>query len=191
MAEVTGMTPDRITQEINKEIAKLQTFRGSGSPEGKVSATVGSTYTDVNATNGAIRWIKTRGTGNTGWSVEYGDTGWRSVPELFPIINVSALAHEVKIRRVNERVDIIVRGVMTVSGQFVSEPLSAIGHPSASYNASLGLINSANTEAHLGNTHTYNRVRSIIGFYEGDEIHATVSYITNAYWPSSLPGIPY
>ena len=54
-------------------------YRGTGSPEGKIVAPVGSIYTDTAATNGAIRWIKTSGTGSTGWRVEYGDTGWRLV----------------------------------------------------------------------------------------------------------------
>lgn len=57
----------------------IGSFAGTGSPEGKVSAPVGSIYTDTEATNGAIRWIKTSGTGNTGWRVEYGDTGWRAM----------------------------------------------------------------------------------------------------------------
>ena len=50
---------------------------GTGSPEGVVSAPVGSTYIDTAATTGAIKWAKASGTGNTGWVVEYGDTGWR------------------------------------------------------------------------------------------------------------------
>ena len=54
-------------------------FAGTGSPERKVEAPVGSVYTDTAATNGAIRWIKTSGTGTTGWRVEYGDTGWRNL----------------------------------------------------------------------------------------------------------------
>ena len=54
---------------------------GTGSPEGKVSAPVGSIYVDSAATTGAIRWIKTSGTGNTGWVVEYGDTGWRDITD--------------------------------------------------------------------------------------------------------------
>ena len=52
---------------------------GTGSPEGVVTAPVGSTWRDTNATTGAIRWIKASGTGNTGWRVEYGDTGVRNV----------------------------------------------------------------------------------------------------------------
>ena len=56
--------------------------KGSGSPEGKVAAPVGSIYTDTAATNGAIRWIKASGTGSAGWKVEYGDTGWRDITSL-------------------------------------------------------------------------------------------------------------
>ena len=54
------------------QITDLHHYRGTGSPEGKVSAPVGSVYTDTAATNGAIRWIKTSGTGNTGWR-DYAD----------------------------------------------------------------------------------------------------------------------
>ena len=57
-------------------------YRGIGSPEGKVAAPVGSVYTDTAATNGAIRWVKTSGTGTTGWRVEYGDTGLRDISSL-------------------------------------------------------------------------------------------------------------
>ena len=52
---------------------------GTGSPEGVVTAPVGSMWTDEAATTGAIKWIKVSGTGNTGWVVEYGDTGIRDL----------------------------------------------------------------------------------------------------------------
>ena len=54
-------------------------LRGTGSPEGVLTAAIGTRYTDTLGTNGAILWIKASGTGNTGWKVEYGDTGWRDV----------------------------------------------------------------------------------------------------------------
>lgn len=47
---------------------------GSGMPNGVVAAPVGVRYTDTAATNGAVQWVKTSGTGNTGWRVLYGDT---------------------------------------------------------------------------------------------------------------------
>ena len=55
---------------------------GSGFPNGVVSASVGSIYIDTNVTNGASSWIKKSGSGNTGWSVLEGDTGWRDVSSL-------------------------------------------------------------------------------------------------------------
>ena len=51
-----------------------------GFPNGVVSAPTGSIYIDTAVTNGAGSWIKKSGTGNTGWSVTYGDSGWRNVP---------------------------------------------------------------------------------------------------------------
>lgn len=52
---------------------------GTGSPEGVVTAPVGSTWVDTAATTGAVKWIKASGSGNTGWVVEYGDTGIRDL----------------------------------------------------------------------------------------------------------------
>ena len=52
---------------------------GTGSPEGVVTATPGTYYTDTAGTNGAWRWLKMSGSDNTGWAVTVGDTGWRSV----------------------------------------------------------------------------------------------------------------
>ena len=76
-------------------------IRGTGMPEGNVKASVGTYYTDTAATNGAIRWIKTRGSDKTGWRVVYGDTGWRSVPQ---ILATSMKASVVKVRRINNTV---------------------------------------------------------------------------------------
>lgn len=64
--------------------------RGSGYPEGVVTAPVGSEYTDSAATNGAIKWVKTAGALAVGWKVSYGDTGWRDirsllVPDVFDV----------------------------------------------------------------------------------------------------------
>lgn len=57
-------------------------LEGTGSPEGSVAASPGVYYTDTAGTNGAWRWLKRTGTGMTGWSVVYGDTGWRDVTTL-------------------------------------------------------------------------------------------------------------
>lgn len=51
---------------------------GNGSPEGFQVAPVGSEYIDLSATNGARKWYKASGTGNTGWICTQGDTGQRT-----------------------------------------------------------------------------------------------------------------
>lgn len=64
---------------VNDLVTRYDSRRriGTGSPEGVVTAPVGTEWTDIAATNGAIKWIKSTGTGNTGWTVSVGDTGWR------------------------------------------------------------------------------------------------------------------
>jgi hypothetical protein len=54
-------------------------IHGTGMPNGKVEAPVGTTYVDTAVTNGALKWIKRSGTGNQGWEVLTGDTGWRTL----------------------------------------------------------------------------------------------------------------
>ena len=88
------------TIELDKRLkvleAKQWEIHGRGMPNGVVTAPVGTTYVDEAVTNGALKWIKKTGTGNTGWDVLIGDTGWKIVP------SVSKLGGSyVKIRRVN------------------------------------------------------------------------------------------
>ena len=86
---VTLPLPTNVGQEI----------RGTGSPEGRITAEIGTTYVDVNVTNGALKWIKESGNGNTGWRILIGDTGWRTIN------SVSKLGNSfVKVRRVNNQV---------------------------------------------------------------------------------------
>ncbi len=84
---VTLPLPTNVGQEI----------RGTGSPEGRITAEIGTTYVDVNVTNGALKWIKESGNGNTGWRVLIGDTGWRTLNAVSKLGNSF-----VKIRRVND-----------------------------------------------------------------------------------------
>ena len=88
------------TTELDKRLkvleAKQWEIHGRGMPNGVVTAPVGTTYVDEAVTNGALKWIKKTGTGNTGWEVLIGDTGWKIVP------SVSKLGGSyVKVRRVN------------------------------------------------------------------------------------------
>nr|DAP53421.1 MAG TPA: hypothetical protein [Caudoviricetes sp.] len=88
------------TIELDKRLkvleAKQWEIHGRGLPNGVVTAPVGTTYVDEAVTNGALKWIKKTGTGNTGWEVLIGDTGWKILP------SVSKLGGSyVKVRRVN------------------------------------------------------------------------------------------
>ena len=94
----TGNTGN--TTELDNRLkvleAKQWEIHGRGMPNGVVTAPVGTTYVDEAVTNGALKWIKKSGTGNTGWEVLIGDTGWKIIP------SVSKLGNSfVKIRRVN------------------------------------------------------------------------------------------
>ena len=71
-------------------------IHGTGFPNGKVTAPVGTTYVDTAVTNGALKWIKRKWTNNQGWEVLTGDTGWKKLPA------VSTLGTStVHVRRVN------------------------------------------------------------------------------------------
>lgn len=74
-------------------------IHGTGMPNGRVTAPVGTTYVDTAVTNGALKWIKRRGTDNQGWEVLTGDTGWKKLPAL-SILGNSA----VHVRRINNTV---------------------------------------------------------------------------------------
>ena len=54
-------------------------IHGTGMPNGKVTAPVGTTYVDKAVTSGALKWIKRQGSGNQGWEVLTGDTDWRTL----------------------------------------------------------------------------------------------------------------
>ena len=72
---------------------------GEGMPNGKVDGTLGQTYVDTRKTNGALKWIKRTASGNQGWAVLDGDTGWKTLPV------VSKLgASYIQIRRINDTV---------------------------------------------------------------------------------------
>ena len=72
---------------------------GEGMPNGKVDGTIGQTYVDTKKTNGALKWIKRTASGNQGWFVLDGDTGWKKLNVLSKLGN-----SYVQVRRVNNTV---------------------------------------------------------------------------------------
>ena len=74
-------------------------IHGTGMPNGKVTAPVGTTYVDTAVTNGALKWIKRSGNNNQGWEVLTGDTGWRTLNIVSKLGN-----SYLKVRRKNDTV---------------------------------------------------------------------------------------
>ena len=79
---------------------------GTGMPNGKVEGKLGQTYVDTAKTNGALKWIKRTPSGNTGWAVLDGDTGWKTLNSASKLGNSF-----VKARRINDIVQLQFGGL--------------------------------------------------------------------------------
>ena len=161
---------------------------GTGSPEGEVTAPVGSVYTATAATNGAIRWIKTSGAGSTGWRVEYGDTGWRNISSLI----TNGWGGSVYVRRINASVELRAEGltrsatstnIMTLPAGFLPDTVAGFG-----FRFTLHQADSTASQTRfrtISNMLTTVNTSSVPGPYYG----GTTWTISEA-WPNTLPGTP-
>ena len=187
--------------------AKQWEIHGRGMPNGVVTAPVGTTYVDEAVTNGALKWIKKSGTGNTGWEVLIGDTGWKVLP------SVSKLGNSfVKVRRVNNVVSyqfgglswgwfgIVRRGgagyVLQGSDRERNCYIIQNGGIPIGYRAEASLIGNIYNDKgvsygtwYLGGNGDYNQLR--FQFTDpvptdrdiGDIRISSISYLTNEPWP--------
>ena len=207
----TGNTGN--TTELDNRLkvleAKQWEIHGRGMPNGVVTAPVGTTYVDEAVTNGALKWIKKTGTGNTGWEVLIGDTGWKIVP------SVSKLGNSfVKIRRINNVVSyqfgglswgwfgIVRRGgagyVLQGSDRERNCYIIQNGGIPIGYRAEASLIGNIYNDKgvsygtwYLGGNGDYNQLR--FQFTDpvptdrdiGDIRISSISYLTNEAWPQN------
>ena len=207
----TGNTGN--TTELDNRLkvleAKQWEIHGRGMPNGVVTAPVGTTYVDEAVTNGALKWIKKTGTGNTGWEVLIGDTGWKILP------SVSKLGNSfVKIRRVNNVVSyqfgglswgwfgIVRRGgtgyVLQGSDRERNCYIIQNGGIPIGYRAEASLIGNIYNDKgvsygtwYLGGNGDYNQLR--FQFTDpvptdrdiGDIRISSISYLTNEPWPAN------
>lgn len=195
LAEMFAAYPYGATPELDLTSSYDPVTRGDlphadvGSPEGVVAGGIGTVYTDTAATAGAIRWIKASGTGVTGWTVEYGDTGWR----VWMDANTSPThitSGRILIRRKNDRVHVtfdetifanpeVSPGALPVgfrvTGTTLSWPLQAATWPVAGGYVRL-----------LGS----NTWMNIYGASTTDPTFTTISFVTDNRWPTTLPGTP-
>ena len=166
---------------------------GTGFPNGVVSAPVGSIYIDTAVTNGASSWIKKSGTGNTGWWILEGNTGWRrNDPANSWFLNGATPGADgdpgTRFRREGNVVHCIL-GLTTPAGwtngtDFLAVPDGFRTPDNATYMP--GGYSAAATMAviSLGTTAT-------LRFYSGVVSNARFqwTWITNDPWPTTLPGI--
>ena len=185
-------------------------IRGTGSPEGRITAEIGTTYVDANVTNGALKWIKESGNGNTGWKVLIGDTGWRTL-NTFSKLGSSF----VKTRRVNNMVSyqfggldwgkfgIVRRGgngfVMYGNNPKLCRltPNDGIPEGFRSSGSIIGPVHNDNgviiAAWYLGGARDLNHLR--FAFLDniptdrdiGDIRVSAISYLTDDPWPTTLP----
>ena len=184
------------------KIGDIQHLYNTGQPNGRIAAPPGSTYTDTAVTCDAVKWVKMWGTSNTGWTVLYGDTGWRDIKSLLDTFwdNTS----NIQLRRIGKTV--YLRSSSLKVGDNPTGARSAIkplftdkdGFPLGFRNAGWGtchaLVNIGSVQ--LGAIYSYRAahdltIRGIPGtgnWTKGDSCSFNLSYVTENDWPTTLPG---
>ena len=215
----TAESVANLTQKFGEHDTKIQVLEtkagyeihGTGMPNGRVTAPIGTTYVDTAVTNGALKWIKESGDGDRGWKVLIGDTGWRTL-NIVSKLNTALL----QIRRVNNAVTYNFGGlswgwfgIVRRNGQgyvaqgtdferncfILTEHSVPVGFRTP--NSLIGPIYNDRGVAYgtwyLGNPSDNNHLR--FQFLNpiptdndiGDIRVSTISYYTDDEWPSTLP----
>ena len=187
------------------KIGDIQHLYNTGQPNGKVSASPGSEYTDTAVTCGAVKWIKMWGTSNTGWTVLYGDTGWRDIKTLLdPFWDSTS---NIQLRRINKVVYLRSSGLKVgdnpngarsaVKQLFPGKDDMPLGFRYNGWGRAQGLviINTGSSDD-IGSVYSYRAAhdfaaRDISGtgnWTKGDSCSFNLSYVTENDWPTVLPG---
>lgn len=156
---------------------------GTGSPEGVVTAPVGSTWIDTAATTGAIKWVKASGTGNTGWVVEYGDTGLRNLSA--ETLSNGWTTVSLWIQRVGQLVYIsgYISGAAASNDTFYTFPTGFRPQKNHVVAQAVGTGTTDQRTLEIGT----NGASTFYTRSTGNHQVAT-SFVTAQAWPSSLPG---
>lgn len=175
--------------------------RGTGSPEGVVTANPGTEWIDINGTNGAWTWLKMSGSGNTGWRVTVGDTGWRSMTadwNVSPRSSGDGWVTRLLIRRVGNRITLACY-LASAFGSGKDHSVAAFIPAGFRNTSSLNLWPQANrfriTSSQINyvdpalETGTAGNLR-IINPSTAHEAYSEPSWLTDNQWPTTLPGTP-
>ena len=173
---------------------------GTGSPEGVLTAPVGTEYLDTAGTCGAWRWLKVSGAGNTGWAVTYGDTGWRQMKadwNVSPRSSGDGFVERLLIRRVGNRITLAcyLHGAFGDGKNHSVAAFLPVGFRNTS---SLGVWPEVNRFRLTSSQTTYvdpiletgtaGNLR-IITPSPTHEAYSEIAWVTDHQWPTSLPGV--
>lgn len=206
---VNGTGPDAAGDVVVAGGGEFE-LRGTGMPNGVVTADPGTYYTDTAGTNGAWRWLKKSGTGNTGWTVIHGDTGWREIkttlldPAYWDVAN-----SQIQVRRVASApgmgmARVALRRSAASGGEWTLADIP-MGFRSPQYDTAILFLSwrdSGIAAARINGAH-YNwqwRLQSMSGNETAPlgqywrTVHGAQYYElapgTNLDWPTVLPGVP-
>jgi hypothetical protein len=164
----------------------LGVYSGTGSPEGVVTAGIGAEYVAMDTTGAYVGtvWRKRTASGNTGWVVVEGDTGWRSVTSASANITGTFLLA----RHVRD---------VKLEANFTATVTAAPASPETIYTLPVGLrpkatVYTAHTSGSSGASKplvitTTGEVR-LYSLVNGDQVHFNVPIRTDEPWPTALPG---
>ena len=187
------------------QIGNVAHSYGAGRPNGRIAAPPGSTYTDTAVTCGAVRWVKMWGTSNTGWTVLYGDTGWRDIKSLLDSfwdstsnIQLRRIGKTVCLRSSGLKVGDNPTGARSVAKQLFSDKNTLpLGFRNNAWGRAQGfvIVNSGGNDE-VGSIYSYRAaydlsVRAVPGtgnWTKGDSCSFNLSYVTENDWPTVLPG---
>lgn len=184
------------------KVGTIQHLYGTGQPNGVISAPPGSTYTDTAVTCGAAKWIKMWGTGNTGWTVLYGDTGWRDIKTLLdPFWDSTS---NIQLRRIGKTVYLRSNGLKVGDNPtgarsanktlFTNKADMPLGFRGTGWGTCHGAVNIGSVQmgAIYSSREAYDfSIRGVPGtgnWTKGDSCSFNLSYVTENDWPTSLPG---
>lgn len=167
------------------EIDNVARLTTNVAPNGNVSAPVGSIAIHNTSTNGAFAWIKRSGSGNTGWSILSGDTGWRSVPAWFAN---GWTADKLLVRRVDNIVYLLVN--QTIATGATGELSIKLPAGFRSSNGSIRPLFATLTQpAQVYRSYILGDTLTVPGTSKTTPVlSCTISFVTDDGYPTPLPG---
>ncbi len=172
------------------DVSTVRLLEGDVQPEGVVAAPIGSRYTDISPTAGAVEWVKTSGTdtSNTGWTMRAGDTGWRDVKGQADNRNSSAVS-TLLIRRVLDVVDFYADLTVPSGGSMTSWTFYDLPTGFRPDFNRYGVIQD-NREGAADSTQVLATGECILTtLHSGKRDRWNGTWITSDPWPTTLPGL--